>query len=70
MDNVLTVQQVAVALKKDAQTVRYLLDNKLVSYGMSYRRRGSKRKSYIIYADKFFNETGIRLAGSEVNNES
>lgn len=70
MDNVLTVQQVAVALKKDAQTVRYLLDNKLVSYGMSYRRRGSKRKSYIIYADKFFNETGIRLAGSEVSNES
>lgn len=54
MDNVLTVQQVAVALKKDAQTIRYLLDNKLVSYGMSYRRRGSKRKSYIIYADKFF----------------
>ena len=45
MDNVLTVQQVAVALKKDAQTIRYLLDNKLVPYGMSYRRRGSKRKS-------------------------
>ena len=32
MDNVLTVQQVAVALKKDAQTIRYLLDNKLVPY--------------------------------------
>lgn len=68
--NVLTVQQVAVALKKDAQTIRYLLDNKLVSYGMSYRRRGSKRKSYIIYADKFFEETGIKFAGSEVSNES
>lgn len=70
MDNVLTVQQVAVALKKDAQTIRYLLDNKLVSYGMSYRRRGSKRKSYIIYADKFSKETGIKFAGSEVSNES
>ena len=70
MDNVLTVQQVAVALKKDAQTIRYLLDNKLVSYGMSYRRRGSKRKSYIIYADKFYEVTGIKVAGSEVSNES
>jgi hypothetical protein len=69
MDNVLTVQQVAIALKKDAQTIRYLLDNKLVSYGMSYRRRGSKRKSYIIYADKFFDETGIKFAGNEVCNE-
>ena len=69
MDNVLTVQQVAVALKKDAQTIRYLLDNKLVSYGCCYRRRGSKRKSYIIYANKFYEETGIRLAGSEVLDE-
>ena len=68
-NNVLTVQQVATALHRDCQTVRYLLDNKLVSYGMSYRRRGSKRKSYIIYADKFFEETGIKFAGSEVSND-
>ena len=64
-NNVLTVQQVAVALKKDCQTIRFLLDNKLVSYGMSYRRR----KSYIIYADKFAEETGIKIAGSEVSND-
>ena len=69
MDNVLTVQQAAELMHRDAQTIRYLLDNKLVSYGMSYRRRGSKRKSYIIYADKFFEETGIKFAGSEVSNE-
>lgn len=68
-NNVLTVQQVAVALKKDCQTIRFLLDNKLVSYGMSYRRRGSRRKSYIIYADKFAEETGIKIAGSEVSND-
>lgn len=66
-NNVLTVQQVATALHRDCQTVRYLLDNKLVSYGMSFRNRGSKRKSYIIYADKFYEETGIKIAGSEVN---
>lgn len=48
---------------------RILQSKQVVSYGMSYRRRGSKRKSYIIYADKFFEETGIKFAGSEVSNE-
>lgn len=66
MDNVLTVQQVAELTHRDAQTIRYLLDNKLVSWGMSFRRRGSKRKSYIIYANKFQEETGIKIAGNEV----
>lgn len=59
--NTLTVQQVAKALNKDAQTIRYLIDSKIVDYGISYRNRGSKRKSYIIYADKFFEQTGIRV---------
>ena len=66
MNNVLTVQQVAMALRRDCQTIRYLLDNKLVTWGISYRKKGNKRKSYIIYADKFSEETGIRIAGSEV----
>ena len=65
--SVLTVAQVAVALHRDAQTIRYLLDNKLVSWGMNYRKRGSKRKTYIIYADKFMQETGIKIVESEVS---
>jgi hypothetical protein len=65
MNNTLTVQQVATALNRDCQTIRYLLDNKIVSYGMSYRRRGSKRKSYIIYRDKFIEETGIKIGGAD-----
>ena len=65
--SVLTVAQVAVALHRDAQTIRYLLDNKLVSSGMSFRKRGSKRKTYIIYADKFMQETGIKIVESEVS---
>lgn len=66
-NSILTVRQVSVALHRDPQTVRYLLDNGLVSWGMSYKRRGSKRKSYIIYADKFAQETGIKISESEVS---
>ena len=65
-NNVLTVQQVATALHRDPSTIRYLLDNKLVSYGISYRKKGNKRKSYIIYADKFYKETGIKVTEREV----
>lgn len=66
-NGVLTVAQVAKILHRDNQTIRYLLENQLVSWGMSYRRRGSKRKSYIIFADKFRQETGIRISDSEVS---
>lgn len=66
-NSILTVAQVAKALHRDSQTIRYLLDNRLVSWGMSFRKRGSKRKSYIIYKDKFQEETGIKIAGSEVS---
>lgn len=58
---ILTVDQVAKALHRDNQTIRYLLENRLVEWGMAYRRRGSKRKSYLIYKDKFQEETGIRI---------
>lgn len=64
-NSILTVAQVAAVLHWDNQTVRYLLDNKLVSWGMSFRKKGSKRKSYIIYKDKFQEETGIKIAESE-----
>lgn len=60
-DNVLTVSQVAKILHRDCQTVRYLLDHQIVTWGMSYRRQGSKRKSYLIFADKFTRETGIKV---------
>lgn len=66
---VLTVDQVAKALHRDNQTIRYLLDNKLVAWGMSYRRRGSKRKSYIIFADKFARETGVEISGRKDESE-
>ena len=64
---ILTVEQVAKALHRDNQTIRYLLDNGLVSWGMSYRRKGSRRKSYLIFKEKFQAETGIEIAESEAH---
>ena len=40
----------AQVLKMDCQTVRLLLQNKLVDWGIAYKRPGSKMYSYIIYA--------------------
>lgn len=56
----LTVAEVAKMLHRDNQTIRYLIDNKLVSWGMAYRKRGNKRKSYIIFKDKFMQEIGAK----------
>lgn len=62
MGNTLTVEQAAQALGKDKGTIRYLIDKRLVPWGMSFRYKDNKRKNYIIYADKFAQETGIRIA--------
>lgn len=59
--NVLTVEQVAMILGRDRQTIRYLIDNGLVGYGISWLRKGNKRKTYLIYKDKFMQETGVQI---------
>lgn len=48
----------AQVLKMDCQTVRLLLQNKLVDWGIAYKRPGSKMYSYIIYAQKIYELTG------------
>lgn len=47
-------------LKLDSQTVRLLIQNKLVDWGMCYKKPGSKQYSYIIYAEPFYKLTGYR----------
>ena len=49
----------AKALNVDAQTVRLLLQNKLVDWGIAYKRPGSNQYSYIIYSKKFYEVTGF-----------
>ena len=56
----------AQVLKMDCQTVRLLLQNKLVDWGIAYKRPGSKMYSYIIYAQKFYELTGYREKKEEV----
>ena len=55
----------AKALNVDAQTVRLLLRNKLVDWGIAYKRPGSSQYSYIIYPKKFYEETGFYYSGKE-----
>ena len=55
----------ASVLKVDRQTIRLLLQNGLVNWGCAYRRTPkSKSYSYIIYAKRFYEETGFLYEGS------
>ena len=56
----LSVQQTAKILKKDSQTVRVLLQQGLVSWGFAYKLPNSRHYSYLIYADKFYEEIGYK----------
>lgn len=49
----------AKALNSDCQTVRYLLQQGMVDWGIAYKRKRSKRYSYMIYAKKFYEATGF-----------
>lgn len=49
----------AQALKMDCQTVRLLLQNNLVDWGMCFKRGNSKQYTYLIYPKKFFEATGF-----------
>lgn len=52
-------------LKMDCQTLRLLLQNKLVDFGMAYKKPGSGRYSYIIFAQPFYELTGYRCTEKE-----
>ena len=49
----------AKALNLDCQTVRWLLQNNVVDWGIAYKRGKNKRYSYMIYAKKFYEATGF-----------
>ena len=53
-------------LKMDCQTLRLLLQNKMVDFGIAYKRPGSKQYSYLIFSEPFFKLTGYRHKESEV----
>lgn len=49
----------------DCQTVRLLLQNNLVDWGVAYKRNNSTQYSYLIYPKKFYEETGFYYSGKE-----
>ena len=53
----------AEALKMDAQTVRLLLRNNLVDWGICYQLENSKKYCYLIYPKKFYETTGYMYKG-------
>lgn len=58
-----SVAEVAKAMKMDQQTVRILIQQRLVPWGQAVKLPGSTRYMYIISPVKFFQETGVRLRG-------
>lgn len=61
----ITVQTAAKVLKMDAQTVRLLLRQGLVDWGLATKLPGSKQWSYIIYAAPFKQLTGYEEGGEQ-----
>ena len=54
----------AKVLRVDNQTLRLLLQNKLVDFGVAFKRPVSMQFSYIIFVEPFFWLTGYRYSGS------
>lgn len=59
----ISVATAARVLKMDAQTVRLLLRQGEVPWGVAYKRPGSNQYSYLIYGEPFRQLTGYREAG-------
>lgn len=55
----------AKALNVDCQTVRLLLQNNLVDWGIAYKIGKSKKYSYLIYPKKFYESTGFYYNGEK-----
>ena len=63
------VSVAAKVLKMDSQTLRLLLQNKMVDFGIAYKRPGSRQYSYIVYAEPFYKLTGYRYKEREECNQ-
>ena len=64
---VVSVQTASKILGIDAQTLRLMLQNKLVDFGMAYKNPGSRQYSYIIFAEPFYRLTGYRAESGVPN---
>lgn len=65
MQGRVTIAEVAKVMHLDKQTIRLLLQQKLVDWGTAVKLPGSNRYCYIIYSRPFYAATGYR--GDEAN---
>ena len=61
----ISVSTAAKVLKMDCQTVRLLLRQNQVPWGIAYRRPNSKQYSYLIYSESFRQLTGYKGSDTE-----
>lgn len=61
----ISVATAAKVLKMDAQTVRLLLRQGEVQWGIAFKRPGSKQWTYIVYSEPFRQLTGYREDGEQ-----
>ena len=62
----ISVSTAAQVLKMDCQTVRLLLRQNQVPWGMAFKRPGSNQYTYIVYAEPFRMLTGYREDGETI----
>ena len=62
MGNV-TLNVAAKVKKMDSQTVRLLIQQNLVPWGICFKRKGSHKFTYLIYAKQFEELTGYKYTG-------
>lgn len=65
MQGRVTIAAAAKVLHMDKQTIRLLLQRKLVDWGTAVKLPGSNRYCYIIYAQPFYAATGYRGGGTD-----
>ena len=58
----MTVLEAAKLLQMNPKTVRFMLELKMVSWGLCIP---TKRKRYVIYRQRFETETGIKTTNQE-----
>lgn len=61
----ISVSTAAKVLKMDCQTVRLLLRQNAVPWGVAYKRPGSNQYSYLIYSEPFRQLTGYQGDGEQ-----
>ena len=62
------VNVAAKVLKMDPQTIRIMIQQNLVPWGICFKRKGSTNFTYLIYSKQFEDLTGFKYTGESEEN--